>query len=239
MFPPNVQLPEFKPGMIQLLPTFHGLENANPYVPNREFEEVVATFQNRADTIDTVKLRFFPFSVKDNAKVWLYSLRPRSIGSCPHHGFESWRVVSYFYDGLLSRERQFVETMCNGDFLHKDPDEAINFLDDLSEKAHTWMGPNALESTKRNQTTGIYQLREEDNLKAHLEVLTKEIEVLKMKDVRAPKPVARVESHEPCFMCNGVNHILRDCLTYFELREMKEECNNLGILIIYGLYSFL
>ncbi|KAJ0078374.1 hypothetical protein Patl1_36933 [Pistacia atlantica] len=106
--------------------------------------------------------------------------------SCPHHGFESWRVVSYFYDRLLSRERQFVETMCNGDFLHKDPDEAIDFLDDLSKKACTWTGPNALESTKRNQNTGIYQLREEDNLKAHLEVLTKEIEVLKTKDVRAP-----------------------------------------------------
>ncbi|KAJ0021258.1 hypothetical protein Pint_31380 [Pistacia integerrima] len=131
--------------MIQLLPTFHGLENANPYVHIREFEEVAATFQNGADTIDTIKLRFFLFSLKDNANVWLYSLRPRSICSCPHHGFESWRVVSYFYYGLLSRERQFVETMCNGDFLHKYPDVAIDFLDDLSEKAHTWTGPNALE----------------------------------------------------------------------------------------------
>ncbi|KAJ0038202.1 hypothetical protein Pint_23027 [Pistacia integerrima] len=151
------------------------------------------------------------------------------LNSCPHHGFESWRVVSYFYDGLLSRERQFVETMCNGDFLHKDPDVAIDFLDDLSEKAHTWTGPNALESTRRNQTAGIYQLREEDNLRARLEVLTKEIEVLKTKDVRAPGPVARIESHEPCFMCNGVDHIPRDCPTYFELREMKEECNTLGM----------
>ena len=59
------------------------------------------------------------------------------LNSCPHHGFESWWVLSYFYDGLLSRERQFIETMCNGEFLHKDPDEAIDFLDDLSEKAHT------------------------------------------------------------------------------------------------------
>ncbi|KAL5564257.1 hypothetical protein UlMin_027421 [Ulmus minor] len=35
--------------MIQLLPTIHGLENANPYVHIREFEEVVVTFQNRAN----------------------------------------------------------------------------------------------------------------------------------------------------------------------------------------------
>ncbi|XP_031282800.1 uncharacterized protein LOC116141434 [Pistacia vera] len=56
------------------------------------------------------------------------------------------------------------------------------------------MGPNALQSTKRNQTIGIYQLREEDNLKACLEVLTKEIEVLKTRDVKAPKPVARAHA---------------------------------------------
>ena len=44
MFPPNMQNLDFKPGMVQLLPTFHGLERENPYVHIREFEEVVATF---------------------------------------------------------------------------------------------------------------------------------------------------------------------------------------------------
>ncbi|KAL5540455.1 hypothetical protein UlMin_042550 [Ulmus minor] len=151
------------------------------------------------------------------------------LNSCPHHGYESWRVVSYFYDGLQNRERQFIETMCNGEFLHKDPNEAIDFLDDLSEKAHTWTGPNAIESTKKNQIAGIYQLKEEDSLKARLEALTKEIEVLKTKDARAPEPVARVESHEPCFMCNGLDHTPRECPTYFEIKEIKEECNALGI----------
>ncbi|KAL5542443.1 hypothetical protein UlMin_010153 [Ulmus minor] len=151
------------------------------------------------------------------------------LNSCPHHGYESWRVVSYFYDGLQNRERQFIETMCNGEFLHKDPDEAMDFLDDLSEKSHTWTGPNAIESSKKSQTAGIYQLREEDSLKARLEILTKEIEVLKTKDARAPEPVARVESHEPCFMCNGLDHTPRECPTYFEIKEIKEECNALGI----------
>ena len=55
--------------MIQLLLTFHGLDRENPYVHIREFEEVVATFQGRVDALNTVKLRFFPFSLKYNAKV--------------------------------------------------------------------------------------------------------------------------------------------------------------------------
>ncbi|KAL5556361.1 hypothetical protein UlMin_038597 [Ulmus minor] len=232
-FPPNAQLPEFKLGMTQLLPTFHGLENANPYVHIREFEEVVATFQNRANVLDItsgLRRQISNFGQKESETLYQVWERYKDLlNSCPHHGYESWRVVSYFYDGLQNRERQFIETMCNGEFLHKDPDEAIDFLDDLSEKSHTWTGPNAIESTKKNQIAGIYQLKEEDSLKARLEALTKEIEVLKTKDARAPEPVARVESHEPCFMCNGLDHTPRECPTYFEIKEIKEECNALGI----------
>ena len=67
--------------MIQLLPTFYGLERENHYVHVREFEEVVTTFQGRPNAINNVKFRFFPFSLKDSAKVLLYSLKPRSIGN--------------------------------------------------------------------------------------------------------------------------------------------------------------
>ena len=159
------------------MPTFYGLDNENPYVHIREFEEVVATFHSQPNALESVRLKFFPFSLKDKAKNWLFSLRSRSIGTwaemtqaffikyflhhktnnlkrqistfsqkdnetlhqvwerfkellgmCPHHGYENWRLVSYFYKGLTSRERQFIEMMCNGEFLHKDPNEAIDYL---------------------------------------------------------------------------------------------------------------
>ncbi|XP_057982368.1 uncharacterized protein LOC131167588 [Malania oleifera] len=72
--------------------------------------------------------------------------------------------------------------MCNGEFLHKDPDEAIEYLNDIAKKAHTWTGPSATESTNRSQLVGnpngggIYHLKEEDNLKAKVEMLTRELE---------------------------------------------------------------
>lgn len=68
MFPPNAPHLDFKPGMIQLLPTFHGLDNENPYVHIWEFEEVVDTFHSQPNVIDSVRLKFFPFSLKDRAK---------------------------------------------------------------------------------------------------------------------------------------------------------------------------
>lgn len=71
-------------------------------------------------------------------------------------------------------------------------------------------------------------MKEEDSIKARLEALTKEIDGLKTKDVKVTQ-VSRVESSEPCFMCNGVDHVPKDCPTYFEMRELKEECNALGM----------
>ena len=82
------------------------------------------------------------------------------LSSCPHHGFESWRVLSYFYDGILSRDRQFVESMCNGAFLQKEPEEAIDFLDDISKMSLNWNRSSAIDSTNRNLLADIYQLKE-------------------------------------------------------------------------------
>ena len=67
--------------MIPLIPTFHGLDSESPYLHLKEFEEICATFNDQACSNDIVKLKLFPFSLKDKAKTWLNSLRPRSIGT--------------------------------------------------------------------------------------------------------------------------------------------------------------
>ena len=46
MFPPNVPCLDFKPGMIYLMPIFHGLDSENTNVHIREFEEVMAAFHS-------------------------------------------------------------------------------------------------------------------------------------------------------------------------------------------------
>ena len=80
MFPPNAPHMEIKQRLLAILPDFKGLENENPYVHVRAFEEVIGSFYVQ-NVIETTKLRFFPFSLKDKAKGWLYILKPRSIGN--------------------------------------------------------------------------------------------------------------------------------------------------------------
>ena len=52
-----------------LLPTFHGLESENPYIHIREFEEVCNTFKEDATTLDLMRLKLLPFTLKDKAKI--------------------------------------------------------------------------------------------------------------------------------------------------------------------------
>ena len=68
-----------RPYMVPILPTFHGMENENPYTHIRDFEEVCVTFKEGATDMDLLKLKAFTLTLKDKAKIWLNSLRPRTI----------------------------------------------------------------------------------------------------------------------------------------------------------------
>ena len=68
-----------RPYLMPLLPTFHGMENENPYTHIREFEEIFTTYKEGVSDMDLLNLKAFPLTLKDKAKIWLNSLRPRTI----------------------------------------------------------------------------------------------------------------------------------------------------------------
>lgn len=65
---------EIKSSVIQLLPSFHGLSNEDPYKHLDEFLEVCSTMKIKDLSLDAQKLILFPFSLKDKAKHWLGTL---------------------------------------------------------------------------------------------------------------------------------------------------------------------
>ena len=87
--PPRVSAPScivpplediiIKPYLVPLLPTFHGMESENSYSHIREFEKACNTFKEDISNVDLMRLKFFPLTLKDKAKIWLNSLRPRTI----------------------------------------------------------------------------------------------------------------------------------------------------------------
>ena len=53
------------------------MENENPYTHIRDVEEVCTTFKEGAFDMDLLKLKAFALTLKDKAKIWLNSLRPK------------------------------------------------------------------------------------------------------------------------------------------------------------------
>ena len=85
-------------------------------------------------------------------------------------------LVNHFYDGMSSSMKQLLETMCGGDFLNKNPDEAMDFLNYVAETSKAWDEPNPRETDRHrplvNQKGGIFSLSEEMEMKAKLSSLT-------------------------------------------------------------------
>jgi len=76
---PDVEHLEIKTGLINILPTFHGLESEDPHKFLKDFHLACMGTKNHRVTEDQVKLRAFPFALRDLAREWLYSLPSGSI----------------------------------------------------------------------------------------------------------------------------------------------------------------
>ena len=72
---------EIKSSIIQMLPSFYGLNNEDPYKHLDEFLEICSTVKLQNFTDDTLRLTLFPFSLKDKAKHWLKTLESIRITS--------------------------------------------------------------------------------------------------------------------------------------------------------------
>ena len=113
-------------------------------------------------------------------------------------------MVSYFYEGLTPRDQQFVQLSCGGDFLRKELEDAIDYLDEIAENSNTWTGPSLMDSTDRTRTNAttssgnVFKLREDDNMSAKISMLTKEIEALKMKGSKSVSATFREDPMEVC-----------------------------------------
>ena len=90
--------------------------------------------------------------------------------------------MNHFYDGMSPSMKQLLETMCGGDFLSKNPDEAMDFFNYVDETSKGWDEPNLREVERMKQTVnpigGIYSLTEEVELQAKLSTLNRRMENL-------------------------------------------------------------
>ena len=263
-----------KPYLVPLLPTFHGMENENPYTHIREFEEVCKTFKEGATDMDLLKLKAFPLTLKDKAKIWLNSLRPRTIrnwtemqaeflknffsmhrtnslkrqiytfaandsekfyqcyeryietiSALPHHGFDTWMLVNHFYDGMSHARKQLLETMCGGDFLSKNIEEAMDFMSYVAETSKAWDEPNPREAERMRSASSsrgsMYLLQKDMELKVKLSTFARRVEELEGKRLHEVQVVTEVTLQAKlCFIYHSTEHVGEKCPIILAVREM-------------------
>ncbi|KAK8997958.1 hypothetical protein V6N11_012493 [Hibiscus sabdariffa] len=146
---PDVTIPEFeaehfelKPMMFNMLNTlgqFGGspAENAGQHL--KSFLEIFNSFKIHGVSNDVLKLKLFPYSLRDKAKDWLRSeitsFRQEDdeamheawehyrdlFRRCPMHGLPEWTQVSIFYNSINTPTRMMLDASANGTLLDKPP----------------------------------------------------------------------------------------------------------------------
>ena len=86
--------------------------------------------------------------------------------------------------------------MCGGDFLSKNPNEAMGFLNYVIETSKAWDEPNPRETDRHrppvNQRGGIYSLSEDMELKAKISTLARRVDELEGKRLHEVQEVTEI-----------------------------------------------
>jgi hypothetical protein len=182
--PTNATHYDLKTHVIQMLPSFYGLDHENSYSHVKKFKNNCATTKFQKISEEAVHLTLFLFFLHDRAMERLDSNAPGSITSweellkqfynkffpmsranearkeissftqdedekfsecwarfkdllikCPPHGYEKWRLMQFFYQGLSQPNCSMIESMNGGAFLNLTGDLAYKALDKLANNS--------------------------------------------------------------------------------------------------------
>ncbi|XP_034690593.1 uncharacterized protein LOC117918190 [Vitis riparia] len=155
------------------------------------------------------------------------------VAACPHHGFDNWMLVSYFYEGMAPPMKQLLETMCGGDFMNKNPDEAFQFLDYVAEVSRSWDEPIVKEPSRdrtmnRARASGVYTLPEGLDVQAKLATVMRRLDDLESKGVQEVQ-IVNDGVTQICLICKSTEHGVQSCPTLPAVQDMfTEQANALG-----------
>ena len=157
-----------------------------------------------------------------------------ALNSYLHHGFDTWLLVIYFYDGMSPAMKQLLETMCEGYFLSKNPKDAMDFLNYVVEEYKGWDEPNPRKIERMrpqpNTKGDMYSLPEDLDIMVKFSTLARRLEELEMRNQHEVRAVTKTPIRDKlCFICQSTEHLGEQCPTIPAMREMlAEQANAIG-----------
>ncbi|CAL2226177.1 unnamed protein product [Prunus armeniaca] len=102
-----------KSGMIHLLSSFYGKSNEDPNMHIQEFFDICDTIKILNVFDEVVRLKLFPFLLKDRAKTWLHSLLAKSINSW--EGLAQKFIQKFFPTQKMNKLRRHMMCFTQGE----------------------------------------------------------------------------------------------------------------------------
>nr|GFB23647.1 hypothetical protein [Tanacetum cinerariifolium] len=147
---------ELKQTLINLVQSNQFTGRQDPHNHLRFFNKVTSTFRHPEVPNTTIKLLLFPFSLEEEARIWLDKKPPRSIltwedlkpnetfneawerfkdllRQCPHHDFSELHQLDTFYNALNSNDQDALDSAAGGNFLDRIPRECLSIIESKSK----------------------------------------------------------------------------------------------------------
>ena len=119
--------------------------------------------------------------------------------SCPPHGYEKWRLVQFFYQGLTQPTCSMIESMSGGAFFSLTRDLAYKALDKLADSSQVWDFSSCQDKSARTpKKEGIYELKGETELNMKIDALTEKVEALSVGQSINVANTFNVDSYSIC-----------------------------------------
>ncbi|XP_056688094.1 uncharacterized protein [Spinacia oleracea] len=199
---------ELKPEFIQFISndSFSGS-------PNDCLVSHIDSFLEKCDTMkinnvsdDAIRLRIFPFCLRDKAKEWLrdkaddeslyesWRRFKRLQRQCPHHGIQEWFLIQTFYNGLTHEYRIYIDDASRGSITEKNPTEAKALIEKMA--ANDNYHPSSRNSVRKG---GKYDLDALTMLTSTVQALSHKIDQFGAgsSSLVASCQICRVQGHTP------------------------------------------
>jgi hypothetical protein len=145
---------------------------------------------------------------------------------CPPHGYEKWRLVQFFYQGLSQPNRSMIELMNGGAFLNLTGDFSNKALEKIADNYQHWDFMSCRDKSARNpKKGGILELKGDTELSQRMDAIVKRLDALSVgKSVNA----ANTFPVESCSVCASPMHQAQNCpsMTVFAEMEQVNAFNN-------------
>ncbi|XP_027171423.1 uncharacterized protein LOC113770988 [Coffea eugenioides] len=116
--------------------SFGDTSSEESYKHLQEFDVVCNSMKPLDITEEQIKIRAFPFSLKDSAKDWLYYLPPGSITT---------------WDQLKKKDRSIIDAASGGALVNKTPQEARELIEGMAENSQQFSSREDIPIRKVNE----------------------------------------------------------------------------------------